>query len=698
MVEESGLFDPDWYLSVYDDLRRSKVDPVRHYLEHGWREGRDPGPRFSTRGYLRSNPDVGASDQNPLLHYLEHGRFEGRTDGISGAELRFALRCAEDFGPASSVVRFPAVQRRTPEWLRGADVAEDAPGAFRIGGHFAALTFPKAALRAVTTTFDALAGRSQLSGEPPVFADGRAELFADCWFADLATLRMRFATGGNGALAVRAFQHGTAPGEAAVDLGECVVGSDLDTAEFRLRDPFFPLLVVVTDTAGQYLAAFLLAFPSLCRNGPHYPELLARGVANPVAAGEQLGRRLLALRAQGGVAAVGAIEVDTTGDDGRGWLYRKPFQAWLAQVAGCPVRPAGGEGGGEAQAYLCAAIAVEPAHPWRSGSAKARLVLKGDMLPSIARLVASDSDVAKETGGAMVLFTPDACGGASLVSWPSDRDMTRTGWGMRGGGHAGPDANPCRQNVLALRPWPALSLHPAELLCPTVGPVTGRAKSGRSAAVDRISVLTARGKCPAIVALSALELLALQDGAERFDVVFLDDPGPELRDRAADLFDTVSFEAASDMRLAGDTAAWVAPGVLLHDSRTIGLLEALLAEDAAVSASCATVVTRDSSAGGIRIFGAGKVAAFEADGTEASDGAQPELEVLWRSSYPVEHAGERICLVRLAALDQAAAGMTHRHLFTSKVAASLAWIDDEPASPFGGRLAPGVPLEVRRIA
>ena len=53
----SGV-DPTWYLRTYHDVAAAGVDPVSHYLEHGWREGRDPRADFSTRGYLSANEDV----------------------------------------------------------------------------------------------------------------------------------------------------------------------------------------------------------------------------------------------------------------------------------------------------------------------------------------------------------------------------------------------------------------------------------------------------------------------------------------------------------------------------------------------------------------------------------------------------------------------------------------------------------------
>lgn len=71
-------FDPIYYLYWYPDLRSEKLDPLAHYLQYGWREGRDPSAGFSTLGYLAANPDVERSGINPLLHFVEHGLAEGR--------------------------------------------------------------------------------------------------------------------------------------------------------------------------------------------------------------------------------------------------------------------------------------------------------------------------------------------------------------------------------------------------------------------------------------------------------------------------------------------------------------------------------------------------------------------------------------------------------------------------------------------
>jgi hypothetical protein len=87
----SGWFDVRWYRATYADVRAAGVHPIKHYLLAGAAEGRDPGPRFSTRSYLQCNPDVAAAGINPLLHFIRHGRREERSrgDGAAGSDMNF---------------------------------------------------------------------------------------------------------------------------------------------------------------------------------------------------------------------------------------------------------------------------------------------------------------------------------------------------------------------------------------------------------------------------------------------------------------------------------------------------------------------------------------------------------------------------------------------------------------------------------
>ncbi len=97
VIVESGLFSSFYYLTHYPDVFQAGVDPVNHYCQYGWKEGRNPSPYFNTRRYLTQYRDVEKAGMNPLLHYLRYGKGEGRSP------------CGEEIPP-----------ERQTAWLSGA--------------------------------------------------------------------------------------------------------------------------------------------------------------------------------------------------------------------------------------------------------------------------------------------------------------------------------------------------------------------------------------------------------------------------------------------------------------------------------------------------------------------------------------------------------------------------------------------------
>ncbi|MGQ2989690.1 MAG: glycosyltransferase [Brevundimonas sp.] len=72
------LFEADHYRRMNRDVADLGVNPLAHYLLHGWREGRQPNQMFDNDWYLATHTDVLAAGANPLQHYLVHGAMELR--------------------------------------------------------------------------------------------------------------------------------------------------------------------------------------------------------------------------------------------------------------------------------------------------------------------------------------------------------------------------------------------------------------------------------------------------------------------------------------------------------------------------------------------------------------------------------------------------------------------------------------------
>lgn len=78
LIGESEWFNRQWYLDTHADVGSAEMDPVEHYFDFGWKEGRNPSAIFDTLFYLESNPDVASSGLNPLWHFIAYGLKEGR--------------------------------------------------------------------------------------------------------------------------------------------------------------------------------------------------------------------------------------------------------------------------------------------------------------------------------------------------------------------------------------------------------------------------------------------------------------------------------------------------------------------------------------------------------------------------------------------------------------------------------------------
>ena len=72
-IENSGLFDAEWYLQNHLDVARNDTNPLIHYILYGADEGRDPTRRFITRNYHREKRDTIPPGRNPFAYFILNG-------------------------------------------------------------------------------------------------------------------------------------------------------------------------------------------------------------------------------------------------------------------------------------------------------------------------------------------------------------------------------------------------------------------------------------------------------------------------------------------------------------------------------------------------------------------------------------------------------------------------------------------------
>ena len=106
VIAKSKYFNKQWYLQRYPDVAASGMDAAMHYMNYGWREGRNPGPDFNTSIYLSNYPDVASSGMCPLIHFERIGRFQGREYSVSIHDKSSVVsRYMEKYNVASGIAR-----------------------------------------------------------------------------------------------------------------------------------------------------------------------------------------------------------------------------------------------------------------------------------------------------------------------------------------------------------------------------------------------------------------------------------------------------------------------------------------------------------------------------------------------------------------------------------------------------------------
>ncbi len=78
IIKKSGLFDEEYYLRKNPDILQAGIDPLQHFCNFGWKEGRNPSPDFLINFYLDTYKDVKQLRINPLVHYIKYGKTESR--------------------------------------------------------------------------------------------------------------------------------------------------------------------------------------------------------------------------------------------------------------------------------------------------------------------------------------------------------------------------------------------------------------------------------------------------------------------------------------------------------------------------------------------------------------------------------------------------------------------------------------------
>ena len=389
LLDQSGLFDAAWYLEAYADVRESGVDPLRHYLESGWREGRDPGPNFSSAAYLKGNSDVAALGVNPLLHFVEYGHAEGRGTPEFGAPTRSSIKPLEEFGAAAPCLSAPLPIDGFVPWKRVGRITPISGRTIEIEGRIVAFAPDGAAhqhWQEASAQFEALTSWTEHGVDAGKLDWGECLAILDAWDAGRGILRFRWHSGPT-PLVVRALRHNR---NGLSFTGETVINSDLDILDVRGAADLGPILFLFTTVEGEVVGTSVLMFPALCRGGMYYAEFLAISATGQPAfdiasVDRALCEKLVRLRADASAPLISHIIVDVDQCDGTQPLFDARYQSWLSNLFGVSISAAVATPKSTGNAYLQSCISTDKS----KRAAGSTLKIHGGMIPAISVLVAA---------------------------------------------------------------------------------------------------------------------------------------------------------------------------------------------------------------------------------------------------------------------------------------------------------------------
>ena len=698
-VASSSLFDRDWYLRSYPDVKVAGTDPLRHYMTLGWREGRDPGPHFSTSAYLRAHPDVRRSEANPLLHFVEFGQQEGRE--ISGHQFlpKDGTAVSFDFAPPNDCARFPREPLGVPAWCREYRLDRCHHyfvGDDDVGAGYATSVAERSTFQGQFTYLREMSGYAPANtaeGQDFVVASG--ERLVDAWYVTSCQLRSRW-NGDQLPFVVRGFQCDPFANGRICLVGETLITSAFDLFDLHLKNAYFPVLIVFAAPTGHLRGSVLLAFPSLCRGGTHYAELLEeearRGSRTPLDAvrtGLLLAQRLTKLTRGEVSAAISGLEIDLRIATGSSPLLQREFRLWLERVVRLAAKGAGEPAGA---GWLNDAATVTPIAQVRPGGATLRI--SADAVPTIAAVTAarhkskrrrqvdrlqllvttpdpSETTTSIELPVVTAINYPEAPIGQSGSDWPCLADYDFVSPEELGPAAIRLISNELSESDLFL-PVPDLQLDPA----PREG----------------VTWLIRPEEWPIDLLPQAIEAAALQEGSGADAIVLIGNVKPAAIDLAEKAFgaeiSTFANLPAAAQSLKTSLVGFLGGGVLLHDGRSASLLATLLRSDAVATACC--VLISSEKRGNVLC------SAIVDGGATLVASKSPNLQLvrnraakrLWRHTYPVLQPSPALWMTRspqLAAWSkarrQSGKDTGVLHLCSSAVTATFAGKDPAASLP-----------------
>jgi hypothetical protein len=562
----------------------------------------------------------------------------------------------------------------------------------------------------VIHAFGAISGPGRHDGEipgslkvdrvRPLSVNGSGLKVADIWFFNSHALRLRFEPDGaaDGRVRVlRCFQYDPRDLERVSVIAEQWVSTDLMAfADISMANPYLPLLFSVCAEDGETLALTLLPFPSLCRGGLHYGELLAVDGSKPyLQVLQNVSSSLLqgALK-RGGRPALDRIAIDLDAATGTERIFERAFQFWLRRVLGVSfeIGHVPSDMDSDVQSYF-AEIINAPAPNVKMAQDQVLMRLSADTVPSlhgimldwvgrtgfqpVPFILASTIDATPKwllrppSGEAYVQVRDECAGSFPVIEMSTIREERRSTADIAdrasipvGAIRLARIGMSDEAEVLAPVPsrlsssWQARTLATARAFAITVIHSYSGNEKTLAAMLEALALQQPMESLEVLIAVRAADAIAIQPLLERLFsnrarlVLCPDEEGEGARlNRAA-------ARAATDLILIlGDA-------VLPHDPHTLTHLASLMAVRSVASASCMLVgprIIRKVTKHALVTAGYFSFINFPPDLAAMISGVDEVLSVLPRTAWSAACNSSRLFMVRNADWRRMGGFVDHRH-------------------------------------
>ncbi len=407
----SAAFDGHEYRERYPDVAAKGLNPLIHFLKYGKAEGRTFNPvrtdmlapfgdDEATSTSVSDNAEAGESKGTELFDstLVKSPDLIASASAVDQENEELSSPAIEPL----TVDSFSALAVGAADWRRSSELVE--PTALVVGNIAVAVKNEPDNLHSSLALqwFDILNCSNPVNAPDDACNAVRRTLYEDrliiedAWLSSDFALRIRFCAHGSDPLVVRCCQPKD-DGAVSLCTEQLLTAHGLIVIDITLASRFTPILLVVTDHQGRLIDSTLLPFPTLLRGGLHHGELIdySRSSGGWAAHEEYASKLLIAFAAPSREFAVRDVSVALLNANGTEPVFSEAFRNWLHRQFNLDVKAKLGSTSDNLALLVLTEQIQAPAPTENAIRTAGRTLLIGEnAIPSLGILLAKEADLA----------------------------------------------------------------------------------------------------------------------------------------------------------------------------------------------------------------------------------------------------------------------------------------------------------------